>query len=340
MSAGPVGSGDLDFLQAFVKRGFVNIPRMLFDYTADMGLDYDTIGKIFAVLACVGESAEGPLTAYTIRRHTTPRDFDQVRSLLTNLEEKDIIRCEEASADEVTFSLVPLLSMLRATWENYRENHEVERVTNGPHPAIKAAEKLLVNLSDRAVEDIKDWINSYGYDTDMVTAIIQEGQRLGVTRINYLNEIARRWYEEGIRTPEEAVAFSQHYQKWIGKHKSIMQYLGMKRPLTKAEQGVLEKWTGEWGFSNEVIIRACGEAAGAQNPLQYVNGILESWQAKGIRSVADVDQLQVEHKRRTTAPDNTKVAPGRKSPARSNVILQRDQKDDSYYDYIYKKFGK
>ncbi len=340
MPAGPAGSGDLEFLQAFVKRGFVNIPRMLFDYMGDMELDYDTIGKIFILLACVGGPGDLPFTNYTISRRAMPGDFDQIRSLLPHLEQKAIIRCEQITDNEVTFSLVPVLMRFRASWGHYRNQHEADGATDAVHPAIKAAERLLVNMSERAVEDIKDWIESYGFDTDMVVAVIEEGRDRGITRRNYLNEIARRWYEEGIKTRQEAKEFSQNYQKWFGKHKTIIQYLGIKRPLTRAERDLLEKWTDEWGFSTEVVIRACGEATGAQNPLQYVNGILESWQAHGVRSVAEADQLGVEHKRRTAPTDSAKVAPGRKSPARSNVILQRDQKDDSYYDYIYKKFGK
>lgn len=339
MPAGPAGSGDLEFLQAFVKRGFVNIPRMLFDYTGDMELDYDTIGKIFTLLACVGGPSDGPFTNYTISREVIPGDFDQIRSLLPHLEQKAIIRCEQVTDDTITFSLVPLLMRFRASWGHYRDQHEADGA-GAVQPAIKAAEKLLVSLSERAVADITDWITTYGFDTDMVVAVIREGMEHKITRQNYLNEIARRWHEEGIRSSEEAKEFGQNYQKWWGKHKSIIQYLGIKRPLIKAERDLLEKWTGEWGLSTELVIRACSEAAGAQNPLQYINGILESWQTRGIRTVAEADQLGIEHKRRTTATDNAKVAPGRKSPARSNVILQRDQKEDSYYDYIYKKFGK
>lgn len=334
--------GELDFFQAFLKRGFVNIPRLLFDFSADLGLDYDTIGKIFAVMACVGGPGESAFGSYAISRRSTPRDYDQVRTLIADLECKDIIRSEH-EADQVTFSFVPLYSMLRAIWEHYREQHDDEYPVNGPHPAIVAAERILGRtLSDRDVRDIQDWITTYEYDMDMVVTICKEGINQGVSRMSYLNQIALQWFEEGVRTPEEAEAAAQRHRKAAGKHKVIVQYLGLKRQLTGAEQALLDKWTSDWGFGNEVIMRACDQATGAKNPLQYVNRVLESWRDHGVKNVADVDQLQNEHKRRTGTrpPADSASARSRKTPSKgSNVFLQREKKDEKYYDHVYKPFG-
>jgi len=343
MAQGPSGSSDLAFLQAFYKRGFVNLPRMLFDYSADLELDYDALGRIFTLLACVGGPMESAFEAYRLTRKANPRDFDQLRSIVLDLQQRQIVRCEEDTPHEVRFTFNPLFFRLQAVWEDYRAHHEAEQ-TAGVDPAILAAEKQLgIPLSERAMNDIRDWIDTFGFDADLVVAVIKEGQAQGVTHMNYLNQIARRWYEEGIRTPEEAEAFAQQNKRWLARHKVIIQYLGLKRALTKGEQDLMEKWTGEWGFSNEVIIRACAESTGAQNPLQYVNGILESWREKGVRTVADVDALHEAHRKRSGVKDSgsaAKPAGRRSSSARSGVFLQRDKKDDDYYDHIYKKFGK
>jgi DnaD/phage-associated family protein len=340
MSRGTFGTGEVDFLQAWVKRGFVNIPRMLFDYTADLGLDYDTIGKMYAILACVGGSGESAFGAYTISRKANPEYFDQLRLLIVDLEQKDLVRSED-EGDQIIFSLIPLFSRLRAIWEHYREQYEEEVAAGGvSDPSLLAAERLLGRpLSDREVLDIQDWSSTFAFDTEMVQAVIREGQRLGVTRMSYLNQIAKQWFEEGVRTPDEAEAYVQRYRRASGKHKSIIQYLGLKRQLTGAEQGLLDRWTDEWGFSNEVIIRAGEEAAGSRNPLQYINRVLESWQEQGVKSLSDVDQVLVEHKRRSTPAAAAAENRSRRPPSKSNVFLQREKKDDKYYDHIYKKFS-
>lgn len=339
MSRDPMGTGDLEFLQALLKRGFVNIPRMLFDYTADLGLDYDTVGKMFAVMSSVGGPAESAFGPHTISRRHMVDDYDLLRRLIADLELKDIVSSEE-EGDQITFSFLPLYYRLRAIWQQYRERYEEELATGVSDPVLVAAQHLLGRpLSDREVADIQDWLDTYKFDQPLVEAILKEGLRQGVTRMSYLNQIAKQWFEEGIRTPAEAEEHLQRYRKAVGKHKSIIQYLGLKRQLTAAEQGLLDKWTDEWGFSNEVIIRACEEATGSQNPLQYTNRVLESWLSRGIRTVAEVEQSLVEHKRRGARASRESTAGARKAPAKSNVFLQREKKDDKYYDHIYKKFG-
>lgn len=343
MSRGSLGTGELEFLQAFVKRGFVTIPRMLFDYAPDLGFDYDTLGKLFTLLALVGGATDSAFGPYVISRKVNPHDFDQIHSLVRDLEQKDIVRIEE-DGDMATFSFIPLFSRLRVYWAEHGERVQQEIAASGPDPALAAAQRLLGRpLSDREVADIQDWVNTYGFEADMVQAVIREGQRQGVTRMTYLNQVARQWHEEGIRSPEAAEQYVQRYRKTAAKHKVIISYLGLKKPqLTGAEQALLDRWSDEWGFSNEVIMKACDLAAGSHNPLQYVNKVLENWKERGVRTVADAEQSEAEHKRRSVAaasdPGRSAKQPRNASQRSSNIFLKREKKDDSYYDHIFKKF--
>jgi len=329
--------GQLEFLQALVKRGFVPIPRMLFDYGPYLELDYDTIGKIFSVLALVGDSNAGAFGDYTISRKEYPHDFNLIRNLLADLEEKDLVRWEE-EPDQIAFSFIPLYSRLRALWGQDRERQE-KAAAKSKDPAIEMAEQLLGRpLSDREVADILDWVDTYGFGTDMVKAVIDEGKNQGVLRMTYLNGIARQWFEKGIRTPEQAAAHAAQYRQALAKYKRIIRYLGLgSRPLTQAEIDLLDKWTEEWGFSEEVVIRAAEAATGRSNPLQYMNRVLESWRASGVRSLADVERLLAERKNRLKS-EGSKTA-GRRATVSSNVLLHREKKDDDFYDHLYKKFG-
>jgi len=331
--------GDFDFLQAFVKRGFVNIPRLLIDYTPDLGLDYGTIGRIVALMACVGGPQESAFETYRISRQASAGDFDQICGLVADLEQKELVVSNQVG-DEITFSFAPLLFSLRAIWGHYREQQDTTPDPPKIHPAIAAAEQFLGRtLSDRDVKDIQDWIVTYKYDTDMVIAICKQGK--GNTRINYLNQIARSWFEEGIRTPEDAEVHSARHRKTTARHRSIIQYLGIKHNLTGAEQALLDKWTDEWAFSNEIIIRACMESTGSKNPMQYINRVLESWVEQGVRTVEDVEKVLSEHKRKAATGDGSQPPKARRTPARSSTIfLNREKNDKEYYDHIYKRFDK
>lgn len=337
MKPPPAAARDFEFLQALLKRGFVNLPRMLFDYSADLGLDYDTIGRVFALMVFSGGPAESAFEPHLFSRKTHPRDFDQLRVLIEDLEQKDLVRAESES-DRVSFSFIPLLARLRAVWEQYRDLHESEKEHRAPHPAVSAVERVLGKLlSPNEVTIVQDWMDIYGFDLPMVATICQEGLDQGRVHIHYLNRIATQWYEDGVRTPDEAAANAQRYRKSIARHRVIIQYLGLKR-ITGAEKALIEKWTDQWGFSNEVIQRACDQAVGKENPLQYTNRVLESWHERNVKTVAEAEELLREFKRRTPAREAESAQRARKG--KSNVFLQREKKDDEDYDYIYEPFGK
>jgi len=345
MTRGSLRAGEFGFLEALLKRGFINIPRMLFDYMLDLGLDYDRIGRIYSLLACVGGPGESAFGAYTVTRRTMPRDFDQVRSLAVKLQEGDhpVTMVHAATDNEITFSFLPLYARLQGTWDEYRLKHEEEEAqTGGPHPAVALAERLIGRpLSDRDLREVLDWVEEFKFGPEMVEAVILEGKRQGVTRMGYLKAIAKGWAEAGVQTPQQAAAYIQEHQKAAAKYRHVTQALGIMRPLTASEQGVLERWFIEWGFHDEVIMAACERAVGSKNPLQYTNKVLESWLAEGVRTSADLERM-VEQRKRTAAagadPGRTGGAPNRKPPTRPGSTVRREKKDESFYDQIYKKF--
>lgn len=340
MSQSPTGSGELWFLQSLLKSGFVQLPRMLFEYSADLALDYDTIGKLSVLLFIVGPLGTSPYEQFQVSRQSLPQDYEQVRSLVSDLEQKDLVESDLLPDDQgLQFSFTPLYALLRANWNQYRERHEAEK--SGPHPAIEVAERLFGRpLSPAEMEEILNWTEEYGFDTEMVAAVIQEGKRQSVWHISYLRSIARRWHEEGIRTLAQVEADAPNYQRGMARHRPILQYLGLKRQLTKPEQELLEKWTGEWGFSNEVILRAADEASGSKNPIHYINRVLENWRAKNVRTVSDVEALQEEYKRNAPKKDEgARRGASARKPAKSNVLWSSgEKKDKEYYAHIYKKF--
>jgi len=206
---------------------------------------------------------------------------------------------------------------------------------------VALAERLLGrSLSPRDVREILEWVDEYGFTVEMVEAVLREGLGQGVTRMSYLRAIAREWWEAGLQTPEQAAAYVAEHEQTVARHRRAVQALGIKRPLTAAEQAMIERWYEEWGFDDDVILQACEQATGAKNPLQYTNKVLERWMQEGIRTSADLDRM-LEQKRRAAAAgmESARGArSGRKGSGHSNVILKREKKDDSYYEVVFKRF--
>lgn len=55
--------------------------------------------------------------------------------------------------------------------------------------------------------------------------------------------------------------------------------------LTRWERGAIARWHEEWGVGREMIEEALLRA-GSKNTVRYVDGILRSWRAQGITTVA------------------------------------------------------
>lgn len=77
-------------------------------------------------------------------------------------------------------------------------------------------------------------------------------------------------------------------------------------------------------------------AAGARD-LKYCLRILEGYVEQRVQTVADVQALDAEFERRKL--QRARDAPSRdRGGHRSNVILRREKKDDSYYEVVFKRY--
>ena len=95
---------------------------------------------------------------------------------------------------------------------------------------------------------------------------------------------------------------------------------------------MMDRWLNTYGFTIDLITEACQRTVSkiGQPSFQYAEGILSKWKEQGVRSIADVEQLDAEHqKRKKTASDQNaarKTAPAASSN-RFNNFHQRE------YDY-------
>ena len=79
----------------------------------------------------------------------------------------------------------------------------------------------------------------------------------------------------------------------------------------EARKKVYYKWRYDWGFSAELVKRAgeimCNRTKGGG--LDYVDGILNNWKEKNIRSLGDVDAEMLRHQSRRKAKNKPQSRP-------------------------------
>lgn len=165
------------------------------------------------------------------------------------------------------------------------------------------------------------------FSTDLIEYLIEYCVSKGHTSIRYIEKVALAWAESNITTVADAKqASSMHSQSYF----MVMKALGIAgRNLVPAETSLIEKWTSEYGFTNELIEEACKRTIQMihQPSFEYTDSILTNWHKKKIKHLADVAKLDAEHQsRKKTNAASTSAA---NAPAKNkfNNFSQRS------YDY-------
>lgn len=215
----------------------------------------------------------------------------------------------------------------RAQIQKLTENDEVKWI-------MSIAERYLERLLNPAdIQLIIYLYESIGFPADLILYLYEYCASRGKKNPAYIEAVALSWAEQDIRSVEEAEAASSKYN---AGYQAVAKAFGLNRMPGVAEQQFIDRWTGQYGFSLEIIEEACSRSLlSTQRPdFKYADKILENWHKKGITTRADIqkaDQLHNQQSMSKTA-QNTGTAgnTGNRSNNRFNAFPQRTYTGDDY----------
>lgn len=166
----------------------------------------------------------------------------------------------------------------------------------GPHdlsPLYRYAENLMGRaLANAEILAIRKWHSEFGLEREVIAELLEECvEQREIKRLNYLEAVARGWFDDGIRTLADLQRRRKQDREALARYTRIINYVQLGRAPTEPEKRMMQRWSHEWGFSDEVIMRACEATIGAKYPLRQADRILEHWRQHGVRSVADAEAL-------------------------------------------------
>lgn len=144
------------------------------------------------------------------------------------------------------------------------------------------------------------------------------------TSIRYIEKVALAWAENGYQTVEQAKQANGQYNQ---TYSAVMKAMGISgRNLVSTETAYIDKWKNEFGFSTELIQKACEKTVQTihEPSFEYTDRILSNWKAGNISSLEDVAKADTEHQKRKKA---AAAAPKSVSKNKFNNFDQRS------YDY-------
>ncbi len=111
--------------------------------------------------------------------------------------------------------------------------------------------------------------------------------------------------------------------------KELLEAMGLKRPVNDTDRGLYSTWRAQ-GFPAEVLLYAAQTAASARSPMPYLQRILSSWAASGVRTLEAAQNANGGASAVSPAPASASKAPAVARPGKE--VAEHRYQQRSYTD--------
>jgi len=276
----------------------------------------------------------------------------QIMASALHLLETDVLNAWNYWNDENVIRIVPIDKM-----GNYNiEFLEISDVPEGKEDNINLLEELNKNSTKDMLQDIEkllgrplspkemtmyiSWLKDFSFSPELILLLIQYCASKGKTDCRYIEKIALVWFDSKIKTLDDAQAFiKKHEDKWINIRK-ILNYLGIKdAEIMKPQEEMLDKWIGTYGFSTDVIFKACDVCFQriSKADFKYIDGILSSWYKDNLKTVEDVEKKDAKKDIKKSHYNNNSSAGFNNNNKSSSSTFNNFKQRDYDFDDLKKK---
>lgn len=296
-----------------LRDGFTAFPNVLTFSMKDLKLDLNDLGMILILLTYLQGDGNRKMEVMEVVefndilkkaeklgiveiKSTSPPDFT-IEPLLIKLEE--VSRFEESInknknleslLTKMQGELIKKDEQIKELKEKIREVNQGQAFNN-LQPVYKYLENALARpIGRRELEDINRWYTEYNFTPETIILLLEECYNNGKKNILYLNQVAKNWYDKGIKTAIEAETEIRTSKTKYSLYNEIAKYLSLQRLLTVPEMEIVDKWQNEWNFSKEIIFKACDLSVSARQPtLKYIEKILEDWRRRNLHTLQEIE---------------------------------------------------
>lgn len=159
---------------------------------------------------------------------------------------------------------------------------------------------LKKTLSPNEVRTILFISDKLGFSEDLIDYLIQYCVDRDKKDLRYIEKVAISWAQQGITTPKQAARLANKYDKSVYE---VMKALGKNGSPTQAEAAYINRWTKEYGFTQDVIFAACERTVLAtdKHRFEYADSILSNWHKAGVHHKSDIQSLDDSYRKARSA---------------------------------------
>ncbi len=151
-------------------------------------------------------------------------------------------------------------------------------------------------LSTGEIKALLDFTTVYGLPHEIVLMLVRHCSSDSVRGKNvsvaYMSKVAQSWADAGVDTLEKAEQKIGAYTAAASGALRVIRRLdaGSSRLPTADEMALYEKWTREWGFTQDAVLLAMRDTTSSLKPsMKYLDAILKSYFEKSITTSTGID---------------------------------------------------
>ncbi len=190
-----------------------------------------------------------------------------------------------------------------------------------------AEQYLGKTLTSTEMQKILYFYDELKFSPDLIEYLIEYCVSRSHKSIRYIETVALAWARDGITSVQDAKTVSSRYAK---DYFTILKSLGISnRNPVETETALMDNWLDNYGFSMEIIQEACSRTVlqTGQPSFQYTDKILSDWKKKNVHTLADIQALDAQHKKRRQEKPISRSVP---APNRFNNFQQREYDFEEY----------
>ena len=136
---------------------------------------------------------------------------------------------------------------------------------------------------------VSGWL-AYGYEASSLIQLAKYCFKREKKTFEKMDELIRKLASVGVISADSIISYMEGEARERDFAGEVLKTAGIARRVNNWDRDCLRNWR-QWGFSDEMILKAAALAEGKASPVPYITSVLSSWKASGIFSL---DQLAKE----------------------------------------------
>lgn len=130
-----------------------------------------------------------------------------------------------------------------------------------------------------------------GFDDEALIKIAHHCFVSGIRTLDGLNNVVNKFFAQGLLNVDSINEYVGSQLRQDEKIKAVIEASGRTRGVTNSDREYYRTWSVIWGFDDDVILYAAGQAAGKTYPTPFINQLLSGWKSRGALTLEQAKKL-------------------------------------------------